>query len=298
MEVRQIYYVLEVARQKNFSKAAQALFITQPTISQQIRNLEEELGVTLFTRDTHTVMLTSDGERFCKYGQAVVDALDDLMGAFGQRTADDKARLMIGVYTFYKATGLARIISSFIKANVNILCTTRIVDNYAAYDKLGSGELDFAIIKSRPEHIRSDFTHIELVREDPLVVLTGRGSSTAERSHITLNDLGSLKLTTGDENTHLYAQMQEWYKDNGQDFNISFSTLEDADMITELVADGFTQTLATRSVADALRDKGVLGIPIEPVQMFRTYLVYRKGSRLGGSEKAFIGHIKKEYGIR
>ena len=52
MEIRQIYYVLEVAKQRSFSKAAEALFVSQPAISQQIHALEEELSVKLFKRDT------------------------------------------------------------------------------------------------------------------------------------------------------------------------------------------------------------------------------------------------------
>ena len=69
MEIRQLYYVLEVAKCNSFSKAANAQFITQPAISQQISALEEELQVKLFKRDTHSVVLTKEGEKFCAYAK-------------------------------------------------------------------------------------------------------------------------------------------------------------------------------------------------------------------------------------
>ena len=81
MEIRQVYYVLEVAKQRSFSGAAKALYVTQPAISHQINSLEEELQVKLFKRDTHNVSLTSDGEKFCEYAQKIVDSIDDLFQA-------------------------------------------------------------------------------------------------------------------------------------------------------------------------------------------------------------------------
>lgn len=296
MEVRQIYYVMEVAKHKNFSKAAQALYITQPTISQQIRNLENELGVTLFTRDTHNVILTQDGEKFCKYGRKVIESIDDLMASFGQNTADDKAILHIGVYTFYKATGLAKRITRFIMDNANTICNVKIVDNYAAYDMLKNGELTFAIIKSRPKYIkRREFEHIELVRDDILTVLTSADSEYASMDHINLSELGTLQLTTGHKNSHIYNEMHELYNENNLEMNIAFSTMEDSDMMVDLISQGFTSTLATRSVADALVNDGIVSIPVEPPQEIRTYLVYNKSRKLTGPEKAFAEHIKILY---
>ena len=64
MELRQLKYFVEVGRLKSYSQASKTLFITQSTISQQIRKLEEELGVELLTRDTRHVALSDYGEQF------------------------------------------------------------------------------------------------------------------------------------------------------------------------------------------------------------------------------------------
>lgn len=75
MELRQLKYFIKTAETLNFSEAARCLYITQSTLSQQIRALEDELGCPLFLRDSHTVMLTECGERMLPLArQTVIDA--------------------------------------------------------------------------------------------------------------------------------------------------------------------------------------------------------------------------------
>ena len=151
MEIRQIYYVLEVAKCKNFTKAAQSLYITQSNISQQISSLEAELKTTLFVRTHHNVTLTKDGERFCKCAKGVVDAIDILMKEFNESTEAEKAIINVGAFPFSWTVGVSSILKNFYKTNTNVLGSIRITDNYAAYEGLKSGDLDFALVKLRPE---------------------------------------------------------------------------------------------------------------------------------------------------
>ena len=72
MELRQLRYFLKVAELLNFSEASKALFITQSTLSQQIKQLETELDTTLFERNSHEVMLTEAGQKLVRYAQKVV----------------------------------------------------------------------------------------------------------------------------------------------------------------------------------------------------------------------------------
>lgn len=68
MDVRVLRYFLTVAREASFSRAADALYMSQPTLSRQIRDLEEELGTTLFVRTNRNVTLTRDGMRLRRRG--------------------------------------------------------------------------------------------------------------------------------------------------------------------------------------------------------------------------------------
>ena len=72
MEIRILKYFLMAAREENITKAASLLHITQPTLSRQLMQLEEELGVTLFTRSNHRIILTDDGMLLKRRAQELV----------------------------------------------------------------------------------------------------------------------------------------------------------------------------------------------------------------------------------
>ncbi|WP_153795327.1 LysR family transcriptional regulator, partial [Paenibacillus polymyxa] len=78
MEFRQLQYTLQIAAEKNFSRAAEKLHIAQPSLSQQLSKLEKELGVLLFQRNTSTVELTHAGASFVEKAKKIVDAVEQL----------------------------------------------------------------------------------------------------------------------------------------------------------------------------------------------------------------------------
>ena len=78
MELYHLRYVIALAEKQNFSKAADELFITQPTLSQQIKKLEDNLGIQIFYRTTKTVTLTQDGKEFVDKARTVMKSYEEL----------------------------------------------------------------------------------------------------------------------------------------------------------------------------------------------------------------------------
>ena len=76
MELRVLKYFLMIAREENITRAAQLLHVTQPTLSRQIRELEEELGLTIFRRTNRGAVLTPEGEEFLGYARQVLAQMD------------------------------------------------------------------------------------------------------------------------------------------------------------------------------------------------------------------------------
>ncbi|HEY2493203.1 MAG TPA: LysR family transcriptional regulator, partial [Paenibacillus sp.] len=76
MELRQLQYALQIAAERNFSRAADKLHIAQPSLSQQLSKLEKEIGVLLFQRNTSSVELTHAGAAFMEQAQKIVDAVE------------------------------------------------------------------------------------------------------------------------------------------------------------------------------------------------------------------------------
>ena len=88
MDIRVLRYFLMVAQEESFSRAAERLFLSQPTLSRQIHELETELGVTLLKRTNRNVILTSDGQRLRKRAQEIVELADKTRQEFAVPTGE------------------------------------------------------------------------------------------------------------------------------------------------------------------------------------------------------------------
>ena len=125
MELRQLKYFIKVAELKNFSEASRALNITQSTLSQQIRQLEGELGVELLIRDTHHVHLTDVGEAFLPYAQKTLNDAQTCITRIKDVQELNIGELNIGsTYTFSPLLNEA--ILTFMKqypgVKINVIC--------------------------------------------------------------------------------------------------------------------------------------------------------------------------------
>jgi LysR family hydrogen peroxide-inducible transcriptional activator len=96
MEIRQLRYVLQIAQEKNFSRAAEKLHIAQPSLSQQLSKLEKEIGVLLFQRNTNSVELTHAGIIFVEKAQKIVDRVEQLQQEMEDISLMRKGKLNVG----------------------------------------------------------------------------------------------------------------------------------------------------------------------------------------------------------
>lgn len=96
MELRVLNYFLAIAREENFTRAAQQLHVTQPTLSRQIADLEQELGVTMFRRSNHNVVLTEDGMILKRRAQELLTLADKAKRDFLHRGEQLEGTVAIG----------------------------------------------------------------------------------------------------------------------------------------------------------------------------------------------------------
>ncbi|WP_010491996.1 LysR family transcriptional regulator [Paenibacillus elgii] len=96
MELRQLQYALQIAIDKNFSRAAEKLHIAQPSLSQQLSKLEKEIGVLLFQRTTNSVEVTYAGTRFVEKAQKILDMVEQLKQEMEDISQMRKGKLVVG----------------------------------------------------------------------------------------------------------------------------------------------------------------------------------------------------------
>lgn len=157
MEPKALRYVLKVAEEKNFSLAAKKLFISQPSLSQFIQNLEEQIGTQLFDRTSSPLQLTYIGELYIRHAKAVLD----LQQQFKQQVEDvldsKRGRVVIGCSPFRSAYLLARMLPSFWERYPNIEVILKEDNTYSLEEMVQDGVVDVAISLLPVDEKRFDY---------------------------------------------------------------------------------------------------------------------------------------------
>lgn len=113
MEIRLLKYFLMTAREENITRAAQLLHVTQPTLSRQLMQLEEELGVQLFHRSNHSIILTEEGMLLKRRAQELVDLADKTVREFSRREEILTGEIAIGAGELRSMSCLSELMGRF-----------------------------------------------------------------------------------------------------------------------------------------------------------------------------------------
>ena len=174
MTERELLYVKTVADERSLSKAAQKLFLTQPSMSVCIQKIESNLGIKLFKRTSNGLILTFAGERYYQIATDILKIYSDFEIEVSDINNLKKGRITIGI-TVYLATHILPVILPAFKKRCPNIEVFIIEKNSTELDRsLSSGEIDFAIMHTLPfhEHIHNLTTDIYPLNRDPLVLVT------------------------------------------------------------------------------------------------------------------------------
>lgn len=150
MELRHLRYFLAAAQLQNFTQASNYLHITQPTLSHQIKQLEEEIGCQLFDRVGRSVRLTSAGELFKEYAKRTLQEVDSATDAIHDLENLKQGRLTIGVFSSFSASLLPPILADFSATYPGIKVTLLQLPTGEMEKRLHEGELSFGIAYGPP----------------------------------------------------------------------------------------------------------------------------------------------------
>lgn len=187
MELRHLRYFRAVGEELHFGRAAERLHIAQPPLSQQIRQLERELGAELLTRTTRSVELTPAGHAFLERATGILDAVDDASREARRIAAGIEGRLAIGCVGSATYSLLPELVRALGESLPGIEVDVRgEMLAPAQIDALESGAIDLALL--RPP-IGRDGIAVETVRRDRLLVALPTTHRLADRAEVVASDL-------------------------------------------------------------------------------------------------------------
>lgn len=144
-ELRHLRYFLAVARLQHVTRAAEALHITQSTLSHQLQQLEESLGVALFDRLGRGVALTQAGELFVAFAARAVAEVEEGKAAIGELLSLSRGRLRIGIIHTYNATLLPPIVADFVRRYPGVRVSIEDLPASEVERAVAEGDLDLGI---------------------------------------------------------------------------------------------------------------------------------------------------------
>lgn len=187
MELRQLKYFLAVAEDLHFGKAARRMNISQPPLSQQIKQLEDELGAKLFERTSRSVVLTPEGDFLMKEAQSVLDKLDKATKTVRAIARGEEGQLTIGFVVILNQSQLPRVIRDFRSRRPNVRLELKEMSTNSQLSALASGDLDIGFIRAYGHKLNGFHTKTYL-KENYVLALPDHHPLAGE-SKIRLSDL-------------------------------------------------------------------------------------------------------------
>lgn len=191
MELRQLKYFVKVAELLSFSKAAKALYITQSTLSQQIKQLEDELDMALFFRNNHKVSLTEAGETFLEGAKKTLAEADDNKAKIMDLAAGHRGTLNIGVTHSFGSILTESVLAfkkNFPDVTLNI-CYSNVVE---LMELISNGDLDFALSFRSSEKFENVVSHT--LFDNKLSIIVREEHPLTKQKTVRLADLEAYEL--------------------------------------------------------------------------------------------------------
>ena len=221
MDLRVLRYFLMVAKEQSFTRAAEQLHITQPTLSRQLAALEQELDTRLFQRNGHSITLTSEGILLKRRALEIVDLEDQIISEFHGNHAAVEGKITIGCGEFNAVEILAQICRQY-RAQyplVQFAIHTGTADTIS--EMMSKGLVDIGLFLE--PFSTEGLDYIRIADSDHWVVTIPAGDPLAKKETITKADLIGLPLILP-ERTNIQSELANWF---GRDFtklNIAFTS--------------------------------------------------------------------------
>lgn len=283
MELRQLKYFLKAAELLNFTDAAKQMFITQSTLSQQIKQLETELNVLLFDRIGKKIFLTEAGNEFLPLAKQTVGDADLAMQRIRDLQGIRIGNLRIGI-TYSLSFGLAPIILRFMKEYPNIKLEVFYNTAYDLAQMLKNGDLDFVL--SFNMSLNEDQIEVTNLYEVPLCAIVHLRHPLAFQKQITLEELKQYSLVLPSRGLSARSVLDDLLREQ----NITLDPhveMNDANILLQLVESSLYVTVLSKTTIIGRSELKAIPISDKKDGMLASVLTMR-GAYQKASAKIFL----------
>ena len=289
MEFRTLKYFLTVAREKNFTRAAEILHVSQPSLSKQIKELEDELGKKLFIRQSAGIKLTDEGN-FLKNRAADIIELTEKTSAEIKSEEIIGGEIYFGLAESFQISYLAKEIKNFKKIYKNLRYHITSGDTEQIIDKLDNGILDFAVLAEMPDAQKYNF--LEFPDADEWGLIIPADDELAKKNFIQFEDLIGLPL---------FCSGQAWKKEI---FDWSKGRIDELFLECSIklsyngsifVKEKLGYLLSFDKLIDVSAENNLIFRPLYPKLETKLYFVWKKFPTFSPIAEKFLNQIKQNF---
>ncbi|WP_329579072.1 LysR family transcriptional regulator [Kitasatospora sp. NBC_01250] len=294
MELRQLEYLVTVAEERNFTRAAERLHVAQPGVSAQIRKLERELGEELLDRSGREVRPTAVGEAVLPYARAALAAVAGARSAVDELAGLVRGHLSVGTVTSHNVD-LPGLLASFHQAHPEVEITLMEANTDQLLAGLRTGRLDAAIVSLGSE-TPPDLECL-VVDDQPLVAAVSHDHELAVHPVISLDTLRGRPLISLPRGTGLRTRLDEACAAAGFAPKIAFEASY-PEVLAQLAARGLGAAILPGAFAEA-RAEQLRVIAIDrPALRGRLVFAWRSGGPDSPAGRALVARARRELGLR
>ena len=295
MEIRVLRYFLAVAREGSITAAANYLHLTQPTLSRQLKDLEEELGQTLLIRKSHQVTLTPEGMLLRKRAEEIIAMVDKTQSEFVSLGNTVSGNVYIGGGETRVMKEIATVIRDIQTAFPAIHFHLYSGNAQDVTERLDKGLLDFGVL-IQPADL-SRYQSLQLKGKDQWGVLMPKDSPLAAKKAIQKEDLLDLPLICSRQaiRRHINGNaFSHWFGEDFERLNIvsTFNLIYNAALLVEA---GAGYAISLDGLTDTSRDSTLCFRPLSPRLESRLAIVWKKDQVFSPAAQLFLDRITDLY---
>lgn len=217
MELRELKYFLAIAREQSISKAAEFLFMTQPSLSRQMQNLEKEIGKQLFVRGNKKITLTETGVLLRKRAEEILDLYEKTQAEISEPSESISGDIYIGGGESYAIQTVAKAAKKLQTENPNIKFHFFSGDTGEVMEKLDKGLIDFGVLVEPAD--LSKYEYLRLTQKDTWGVLMRKDSPLAEKDFIKPEDLYDVPIIRS-RHAIFSKELSSWFRCDAESLNV------------------------------------------------------------------------------
>lgn len=276
MQTQQLRYFLEVAKTKNITTAARNLYISQPSLSQQIMNLEKELDIPLLIRHSKSVSLTDAGEQFAMHAMRIVNGMEQLSELMQRHSLLKEGTLQIGMLFIGGYVNLFQVLDDYRLQYPGMKYRFTIDGSSALINKLLDRSIHAAFLIGSENQLRlHEELHYQKVLDDYYIAVVSTRSPLCTKEVLSIEDLKEQPIIMPDPSSAFRRRLDQLFARAGLEPNIVCETSQ-TDLVSQLVRQNFGVGFFSCSIARSLQGSDLAAIPLEHTLYRSIYYVTLK----------------------